>query len=412
MRAVLKSINFRHLWIAQIVLSLGDGLMQMGFLEFFRIHHYDKRVETAKLLFALSLPGVLLGPVAMAYLGRWQRRTVLITSDVIRAVLVVGIVVWLLPYLRDGAERPSLLFVYVMVGLIGVIATFYLPARSAIIPNLTDPEHLLKANTLFATSLAIMSIGGRALGGFVAEKFGVSLAVSANVVACIMATILMGLMKMDPHATTGDSPELKQGGWSEFKTGILYLWKHPTASPLVLLSAAFAFLLGILMVVFVGYASDTLGLRTGGLGYLAAAGGAGAAIGIGLVASGKSWTKSDWMPFIQLLLAAGSLVLLSFTTKVWVAALIVVALGAIGATVMIYIDAKLQAQVEDVRRGAVFAARGILTSLTMVVAFWLQFGTRLFVETPATTVMFWLGLSTSVAALLVLLLARRKKAGG
>jgi hypothetical protein len=267
----------------------------------------------------------------------------------------------------------------------------------------------LKANTLFATSLAIMGIGGRALGGFVAEKFGVPLAVSANVVACIAATVLMGLMKVEPHATSSDSPDQKKDGWGEFKAGMVYLWEHPTASPLVLLSAAFAFMLGILMVVFIGYAKDTLGLRTGGLGYLGAAGGLGAAIGIGLVASGRPWTKSDWIPFIQLLLAAGALVLLSFTAKVWVAALIVVALGAIGATVMIYIDAKLQAQVEDVRRGAVFAARGMLTSLTMVVAFWLQFGTRLFTTTPATTVLFWLGVSSSGAAVVMLLLARWKK---
>ncbi|MEI8062674.1 MAG: hypothetical protein WCH84_01275, partial [Verrucomicrobiota bacterium] len=58
----------------------------------------------------------------------------------------------------------------------------------------------------------------------------------------------------------------------------------------------------------------------------------------------------------------------------------------------------------------VFAARGMLTSLTMVVAFWLQFGTEFFKLTPAPTVLLWLGLSAGAAAGLVLLLARKKNA--
>ena len=108
------------------------------------------------------------------------------------------------------------------------------------------------------------------------------------------------------------------------------------------------------------------------------------------------------------MLAAGALIGLGLTTNVWLAALVVVVLGAVSATVLIYIDAKLQAQVEDGRRGAVFAARGMLTSLTMVVAFWLQFGTALFKRTPAPTVLLWLGVSTGVAAVLMLVLLRRK----
>jgi hypothetical protein len=80
----------------------------------------------------------------------------------------------------------------------------------------------------------------------------------------------------------------------------------------------------------------------------------------------------------------------------------------VAATVMIHIDAKLQAQVDDVRRGAVFAARGMLTSATMIVAFWLQFGSAVFRRTPPPTVLWWLGLGTLVAALLTLLAMRAR----
>src|SRR5437667_10106086 len=171
MRGVLSNRNFRRLWISQVVLTVGGSLIQMGLIELFRVRGYDVQVETAKFSFAVALPGLLLGPVAMVYLDRWQRRSVMMLSDVLRAVLAVMIAVWLLPLLRDAVEARGLLLVYLLVGVIGVIATFYLPARSALLPNLIDADLLMQANKVLTTSLAIATVRGAALGGFVAERF-------------------------------------------------------------------------------------------------------------------------------------------------------------------------------------------------------------------------------------------------
>lgn len=409
MKAVLANLNFRRLWLSQIALALGDALMQMGLLELFRVHGYDERVETAKMFFAVSLPGLVLGPVAMVYLDRWQRRTVLLVSDGLRAVVVAGVVMWLLPLLTGHVDQRNLFMVYLGIGAIGIVTTFYLPARAALLPNLIEPELLVKANTLFATSVAVATVGGRALGGWVAERVGVPWAVSANAMMYLVSVGLLARIHMTPHAVAaGSRPK-----WGELKTGFVYLREHPTALPLVILSGVFAFLLGLLVVVFVGYGMDTLGLRTGGLGYLVAAAGMGAGVGIVLLGQGKPWTKSDRLPVAQLLLAGAALVGLSFTTNVWLAALWVVGLGAVASTVMIYIDAKLQAQIEDGRRGAVFAARGMLTSLTMIVAFWLQFGSATFKRTPPPTVLWWLGISSAgVAGWLWVTTARRVVSSG
>lgn len=199
------------------------------------------------------------------------------------------------------------------------------------------------------------------------------------------------------------------GGWQELKTGLAYLWEHPTALSLAMLSAVFAFLGGVFVVSFVGYSVETLGLRTGGLGYLLAAAGVGAAVGVGLVGRGKSWTKSTWLPFVQLVLVGIVLILMGMTANVWITAVLLVVLGAIAATVLIPIDAKLQEEVDDKRRGAVFAARGMLTSAAMIVAFWLQFGAEFFRRTPASTILLWLGAGSIVAAGLTILALRMRQ---
>lgn len=413
MRAVLANPRFRRLWASAIGVALGDAFMQMGLLELFRSHHYDERVETAKMLFALSLAGLLFGPFAMAYLDRWQRRNVLIVSDVLRALVVVIIAVWLLPLVMGRVEERHLFIVYAMIFLIGTITTFYYPARAALVPNLVSTDELVPANTLFAASLAVATVGGRALGGFVAERMGLEWAVLANALAYIASVGIIWGLRVEPHAASLAAGGPANSGWKELKTGLAYLGKHRLALPLVMFSALLAFLLSILAVIFVGYAFKTLQLGTGGFGYLVGAGGVGAALGIAAFGRGKPWTRANWLPFVQLTVGGVAMVLMSECRNVWLVVPLVVVLGGVAATIMIHIDAKLQEQVADQRRGAVFAARGMLTSLTMIVAFWLQIRTAVFRDTPAPTVLLWLGIgSISATALMVIALVGRQRLTG
>jgi DHA3 family macrolide efflux protein-like MFS transporter len=409
MRALLANPGFRRLWFSQVGLALGDAVMQMGLLEFFRAHGYAVRTEAAKLFFAVSLPGLVLGPLAVAYLGRWQRRTVMMVGDALRALIVVAIALWLLPVLTGRLEARGLMMVYGLVFLIGAITTFYFPARYALLPNLVALEQLVPANTLFTVSLAVAQVGGRALGGFVAERLGVPWALLANALAYVVSIALIWGIRMKPHATTRDEWGVPKRGWSELRAGLVYLWGHPTAIPLVLIAAVFAFLLGVFIVTIVGYAVETLRLGTAGMGYLFAPAGAGAAVGLAIIGRGKPWSRSMWLPFAQLIAVGVLLGLLSRTTSVWLAAALLAGLGAVGATVMIPIDAQLQAQVEDEWRGAVFAARGMMTAAAMITGVSLQIWTPLLQRTPAPTILLWLGVGAVVVSVLALLLARSRQ---
>ncbi len=406
MRAVLQNKNFRRLWIATVILALGDALMRMGLIEFFRANEYDVTTETAKMAFAVSLPGLLLGPLAIAYLDRWQRRNVLMLSDALRALIVVLIATWLLPVITGRMEWRGLMAVYAMIFIGGAIATFYLPARSAILPNLLKSEQFIKANTLMTATIAVVNVGGSGIGGFVAEKIGVEFAVMANALAYVASVGLVWTIRMEPHATTTGDHAHPEGGWGDLRTGLKYLLHHRTALPLVILTAVFAFVGGVFLVAFVGFAlADPpygLGLRTGGFGYLLVAAGTGGACGMVAISRAKRWTRSTWLPFVQLTICGALLVLLSRMTNPWFAAVVLIALGAAAAPLLIPIDSKLQEQVDEKRRGAVFATRGMLTSATMVVAFWLQFGTTFFRETPSPVILLWLGVGTAIASLLLL----------
>jgi predicted MFS family arabinose efflux permease len=300
--------------------------------------------------------------------------------------------------------------VYAMIFLNGAIATFYLPARSALLPNLLNSGQLIKANTLVTATIAVANVGGSGIGGFVAEKIGVEWAVMANALAYVVSMALVWTIRMEPHATTSGEHAHPEGGWGELKTGLMYLWEHKTAMPLVILTAVFAFVGAVFLVAFTRFAVEIppygLGLGTGGLGYLLVAGGAGAGLGMIAVGRAKQWTRAIWLPFVQLTMLGVLLVILSKMTNPWLAAVVLIALGAVAAPLMIPIDSKLQEQVDENRRGAVFATRGMLTSATMCLALGLQIWSSVLRDAPSTTILLQLGYGTLAAALLLLLVMR------
>jgi MFS family permease len=386
--------------------------MRMGLLEVFMRHRLDKEVETAKMFFALSVACLLFGPFAMLHLDKWQRRPVMMVSDAVRMVLVGVMVWWLWSRPSDGDTPWTMGWVYFLIFLIGVIATFYLPTRYALLPNLVEGESLIKANTLFTTSLAVAAVGGMPLGALVAVHAGPLWALGVNAVAYALSVALIFRIKVPPHATRPVPDERAGGSARELREGFVYLWRHPTVAPLVLIAGVFAFLGGILIVTIVGYAEKTLEMGTLGLGWLGGAAGLGAGLGVVLLGRGRRWTRSIWLPPAQLVAGGVVLGLLSATSNPLVALPLLTALGAVGATAIIPIDAKLQEEAGDERRGAVFAARGMLTSATMIVAFWLKFGTNVLRTTPPPTVLMWCGGGAMVVAGLTFWALRMRRPGG
>jgi hypothetical protein len=61
----------------------------------------------------------------------------------------------------------------------------------------------------------------------------------------IVSMIYLSLIRVDAHASATTMTGIKKNGWGEFRIGMIYLWEHPSAMPLVILSGVFAFLRGI-----------------------------------------------------------------------------------------------------------------------------------------------------------------------
>ncbi|MBM5797256.1 MAG: MFS transporter, partial [Cyanobacteria bacterium K_Offshore_0m_m2_072] len=113
---------------------------------------------------ANTIPAVLLGTVAGVWADRWPKRTVMVASNGLRALLVLLAPLCLLP----GPQWLGLSWGYwglvVMTLLESVLTQFFAPAEQAAIPLLVPPQLLLAGNSLYQATSMAATIVGFALG--------------------------------------------------------------------------------------------------------------------------------------------------------------------------------------------------------------------------------------------------------
>jgi MFS transporter, DHA3 family, macrolide efflux protein len=155
-RAILRIPDFRKLFVAQGISDIGDGMTFMALLLLVNALTHST-VALAALSIAVAVPSMVGGIFAGAIADRFDRRRIMIASDTVRALLVLGFVV------VGTLERLPIL--YVVAFLQASVGTLFTPARGALIPRVVPAEGLMAANGLGQMARMICSLVGTAVTG-------------------------------------------------------------------------------------------------------------------------------------------------------------------------------------------------------------------------------------------------------
>ena len=161
-RDLLRIDNFRWLWFGQIVSNIGDSLTHLTLVLLINRMTEGSTTAIAGLLIALTLPHATIGLVAGVFVDRMDRKWTMLVSDLLRGILVLGFIV---ATLLEG--DVALWLIYVIAFLHSVIGAFFMPARSAMIPNIVPKEGLLAANSLAQMSMVLFRVVGTAVAGII-----------------------------------------------------------------------------------------------------------------------------------------------------------------------------------------------------------------------------------------------------
>ena len=137
-RAIWRNGQFVRLWIAQAISQTAQNAIWYGIMVLVQTRS-NSSAHMSVAVMTLILPSVVFGLVAGAYVDRRDKRWVLIGTNVLRAVIMLGYVVF----------TDLLALVYITNFVFSTIGQFFAPAEAAMIPAIVERRRLIQANSLF-----------------------------------------------------------------------------------------------------------------------------------------------------------------------------------------------------------------------------------------------------------------------
>ena len=354
--------SFRQLWLGQVVSQMGDWFDTIALYTII-LNLTGSGRDVGLLLVARFVPSFFFGPLSGVIADRFSRRKIMIWTDVLRAVVVLGFL-----FVRTADQ---LWIVYVLTVLQLALSTFFEPAKTAAIPSIVSDRELVPANAISSVTWSVMLTLGAAIGGVITGWFGTDVAFILDAATYLLSAVLIASIRV-PKREKRKRTKLTIGralGISETIDGIRYVKDRPRVLALLLVKPAWGFGGGILtlLAVFGERVFPVGNSPATGIGVLFAARGIGTAVGpiVARRIAGEGDRRMQASIGISFLI--GGIFYMAFGASTsFVLALIVLGIAHCGGSILwVFSTVMLQRAVEDNFRGRVFAAELALLTLTM-----------------------------------------------
>ena len=355
--------NFRLLWLGQVVSQLGDWFDTIALYTLLSKLTTDSGRAIGLLLVARFLPSFIVGTLSGVIVDRFSRRTIMIVSDLMRALVVLGFLL---------VRRPDQVWiVYALTILQLVFSTFFEPAKTAAIPSIVAGRELLAANAIASATWSVMLTLGAAFGGIVTGWFGTDVAFIVDSLTYLVSAWLIASVHF-PRRPARVKAKLTLGkalGLTDAIEGVRYVRARPRVFALLMVKPAWGMGGGILTLLAVfGEKIFPVGRNAAtGIGILYAARGIGTAIGPIAMRRFAGETRASMQKAIGIAFLMGGIFYVAFGAATSFAlALVILMIAHMGGSILwVNSTVLLQRIVEDNFRGRVFSAELALLTLTM-----------------------------------------------
>jgi MFS family permease len=403
-----RNRNFRLLYVGQTISQLGDWFNTVAVYALL-LDLTGSATAVAWMLIVQMLPIALVGPLAGVVVDRLNRRRIMMTADLVRGCLILGLLL---------VRRADQIWIaYVVTALTVSAQAFFEPARTSTIPNVTAPEELLPANALSSATWSAMLAIGASIGGIVTAAFGRNVAFIVNAASFFVSCGFIAATRYD--ATPPVRPRLRGlaalTGATDLSDGIRYIRGSSHVGALLFVKAGWGLAGGILLLltIFGQRVFPVGGSTAAGIGVLYGARGIGAALGpillrfiLGQKPSTLRRAIGPAYFIIGVFYAA-----LAGAPGLLLAAVCVLLAHFGGSILWVFSTVLLQMEVPDQFRGRVFAAELALVTLTSSISSYLT-GHALDRGMSPRSVSFGLGALFFVPGIIWLLILSRWQESG
>ena len=365
---LLTQRNFAALWGGQLISILGDRLTYLA-LGGLLLEHTHRGSDAAYPVLLAMLNNVMVAPVLLfaPFTGPWIDRTnlqrLLILSDLARAGIVL-LVPWSYALTHHTGTTFALVFALFTCNV------FFLPAKSAMTPEIVPQDQLLAANSLLSVAGIVATVVGALLGGWVVDHWGWPIALQIDAVTYLVSVGSLALIRYAPRHAVQAHPAITWGtylrevgeGWAVIRR------QAPVALGLVTLAAVWIGG-GFLQVAgnpHIQRAASVPGMERVGL--LLGALGLGALVGTWWINTTGKHLPRPLLLGVGFILASGALIGFAVSTRFAVFAISGFLVGCFVAPAFVLCETLLQEGVALEHRGRVFSARDFLMRLALLLA--------------------------------------------
>lgn len=362
---------------------MGDHLSEMALLEMQEATNRPNSTRiTAIMLFVFMMPFALFGPV-MGYLAdRLPRKWVMITADVVRAMVLFSLYacfLWLFDAfegtsleLRPEADgKPALYSPWLYAAplfFVGLFAAMFSPARAAMLPTLIRSEQIVRGNGLMNAMGPIASIVSFIIGGYLVVRYGPALNFRINGLTFLVSALFILAIQPPRRSSIHLAGTPRRRGLLE---GVGYCRRHRRVIEIIVFAVLFWAAAGVVRSVIPALVGHVFGGTVTDIGYYNACLGIGMLSGALLLAWLGDAVRSE-IAVCWSLKGAGLAVL-------WLAIVAGLQIGKIsggaglfltgmfGSGVLVGTNALIQKVVPDFFRGRVFGVKDVTTMLGLLI---------------------------------------------
>jgi MFS family permease len=178
LRELEPNRHFLKLWLSQALSLTAFNMVNFTLLlRVFDLTH--SAVMVGLFVLSFGLPSLFFGAIAGVFADRWNRKSVLVGTNLLRALVV-------LLYLPALDHLPTL---FAVTFIIATITQFFTPAEGATIPDLVERKRLVAANSVFMTTLFGSFVLGYGIAGPLSATGGDELVIGLAAAMFGLATL-------------------------------------------------------------------------------------------------------------------------------------------------------------------------------------------------------------------------------
>ncbi|NSL50212.1 MFS transporter [Calidifontibacillus erzurumensis] len=214
-KRLLKNKGFVKLMLAQMISSIGDWLSLVAVVTLAGLKWNASPLEVSMLFLCLAAPMALFGPISGIAADRFNRKTLMVLSDMFRAGLILLL-----------ANAHTIWIVYICLFAIGSFSSVFIPAKNGQLKQIVSDHEMKSAMSISSIIDSCTKVLGPLLSGIFVAAFGTKPVFYIDSLTFVISAILLLLLPTTVRSPLGKNhveKNIKTSFRTDFSIGFSYM---------------------------------------------------------------------------------------------------------------------------------------------------------------------------------------------